>query len=160
MSNAQVHLMVGLLSSLALAVLFHNSLHIGMSVLISGILLGVMASEFPDIDHPKALPRKVLRGVMPAIILFVFAYLFFAWRIWTKSALFMLIFLAVAAALLLYYEKFIPKHRGATHKLPGLITVVILSLPLAFAFGGLVNILVTVSFVVVGFSTHILLDHL
>jgi membrane-bound metal-dependent hydrolase YbcI (DUF457 family) len=160
MPNAQVHLMAGLLSSLALAFFFYNLFHTGLSVLISGVMIGVMASEFPDIDHPKALPRKVLRGIMPAIILFVLAYLFFAWRIWVKSALSILAFFGAAAAMLLYYEKLIPKHRGATHKLPGLLTVIVLSLPLAFAFGGFANILVVTAFAVVGFSTHVLLDHL
>ena len=160
MPNAQVHLTIGLLSSLALALSFYSFLHTSLSILISGVILGVMASEFPDIDHPKALPRKVLKGVMPALILFVFAYLFFAWKIWTKGVLSIIIFLVIMVVLLSYYEKFIPKHRGATHKLPGLITVILLSLPLAFAFGGFMNILVILSFATVGFSTHVILDHL
>lgn len=160
MPNAQVHLTVGLLSSLALAVLFFHSIHTSASVLIVGVLLGVMASEFPDIDHPKALPRKVLRGIMPAIILFVFGYLFFDWKMWTKNIAYIVVFVVTVAILILYYEKFIPKHRGATHKLPGLITVIALSLPLAFAFGGIVNVLVISAFTAVGFLTHVALDHL
>ena len=123
-------------------------------------MIGIVAAEFPDIDHPKSLPRKVLRKIMPVFILSAFAILFFVWRIWEKDPVSFVLFIAAPAFLIIFYEKFIPRHRGATHKWPGLTAMVLISLPLGLAIGGFVNVLIIVSFVVIGFSTHILLDHL
>lgn len=161
MSNAQGHLIAGTLSSLLLAFFLHQFAHINFSVLVLGVILGIVASEFPDIDHPKSLPRKVLRGIMPAIVLFVFIYLFFAWHMWTKNFLMISLFFAAPFLVISSYEYFIPKHRGATHKWPGMATMVALSVSFSFVVGfGVVSLLILTAFAVLGFSTHILLDHL
>ncbi len=161
MSNAQVHIAAGTLVSLILAFVFYNFIHIGLLVVILGIIIGIVSSEFPDIDHPKALPRKILRGIMPAIVLFTFLYLFFKWRMWVRGFWKISLFLAAPVVILATYEYFIPKHRGATHKWPGLAVVVALAFLLSTIAGlSVVNVLVISTFAVLGFSTHILLDHL
>ncbi len=161
MSNAQTHLIVGTLTCLTLAFFLYKFVHVNLLVLFAGVVIGIIASEFPDIDHPKSLPRKVLRGLMPALILFIFIYLFFAWRIWTKNFLMISLFFATPFLIIFSYEYFIPKHRRATHKWPGMAMLIAVTIPLASAVGlGITNFLIIASFAVLGFSTHILLDHL
>jgi uncharacterized membrane protein YeaQ/YmgE (transglycosylase-associated protein family) len=161
MSNAQGHIIAGTFVSLVLAFFLYNYLHVSLLTLVLGVILGILSAEFPDIDHPKALPRKVLRGVMSAFVGFVFLYLFFDWRVWRMSILKIVLFLLTPIIILFTYEKFIPHHRGATHKLPGLITVVsiasLFALVVGFNFVGLFSLVAFASF---GFFSHIILDHL
>ncbi|MCD6576021.1 MAG: metal-dependent hydrolase [Nanoarchaeota archaeon] len=161
MSNAQGHLIAGTLVSLSLAFVLYNLLHVGLLVVILGIIVGIISSEFPDIDHPKSLPRKVLRGIMPAIVIFTFIYLFFSWRIWTHGLFEISLFFAAPLLIIMFYEYFIPRHRGATHKWPGMATMVALSVSMSFVAGlSFVNVITITLFAVLGFSSHILLDHL
>ena len=161
MSNAQAHLIAGTFVSLVLAFVFNNFLNINQSIVVLGIFLGIISSEFPDIDHPKSLPRKIMKGVMPALILFLFAYIFFVWRIWTKDFITIGLFISAPIILIYFYEVFIPRHRGATHKLPGMISMIVLPAVFVLLFGwGFINFLVLMVFVVGGFSTHIILDNL
>lgn len=160
MANSQTHLMVGAFSSMVLAFVFYKFIGISTFVVGAGVVLGIVSAMFPDIDHPKALPRKVLRGVMPAFVLFIFGYLFFDWRIMHQSQWNIVLFFAAPVLIILFYQYFIPKHRGATHKWQGLITVILIAAVLSIVFGGIVNALVLVTFAILGFSTHIVLDHI
>jgi len=161
MSNAQGHLIAGTLSSLILALFLYHFAHISFLVLFLGVILGIVASEFPDIDHPKSLPRKIIRGIMPATIIFVFVYLFFDWRMWTKNVVLISLFFGAPFLIIFSYEYFIPKHRGAMHKWPGMATMVVLSISFSLVVGfGFISLLILTAFAVLGFSTHILLDHL
>ena len=161
MSNAQMHIIAGTIVSLLFALVLHNLIHLNIFVLFVGVIIGIVASEFPDIDHPKSLPRKVLRGIMPALIIVVFGYLFLSWRIWTKGIFIIVAFIAAPVLTILSYEYFIPRHRGATHKLPGMIVMIVLTIPFVLAVGmNFINLVVLVSFAVLGFATHIVLDHL
>lgn len=161
MSNAQNHIIVGTLVSLILAFIFNNFFNINQGIIVIGVVLGIISSEFPDVDHPKSLPRKIMKGLMPAVILFIFGYLFFTWKIWTKDFVIIGFFISLPIILIYFYEYFIPRHRGSTHKLPGMIAVSVLTVPFTFLFGwNLINFIVLIVFVITGFSTHILLDNL
>ena len=116
---------------------------------------------FPDIDHDYSIPRKLLRGMMPGLIGVLALYLFFSWRFWKNSLIKQAVFVAFPFLFLVTYEKFIPRHRGAVHKWPGLLFLLaivgVLSFFLKYDFLGL-GILAL--FATVGFSTHILLDYI
>ena len=161
MANAQMHIFAGTIVSLLFALAIYNVVHVSTFVILAGILIGVVSSEFPDIDHPRSLPRKVLRGIMPTIIVVLFGYLFFIWKIWNHGIFIISAFFATPIILVLSYEYFIPKHRGATHKLPGMAVMIALTIPFVLAVGpNFVNLIVLVSFAVLGFSTHVVLDHI
>ena len=159
MASGQTHLMVGAFASILLAFVFHKFMGASIFVAGAGVVLGVVSAMFPDIDHPKALPRKVLRGIMPAVVLFVFGYLFFKWRILQQTQWNMILFFAAPVLIILFYQYFIPRHRGATHKWQGLMTMILAAVVLSVVFGGIVNALILITFAVLGFSTHIVLDH-
>lgn len=159
MASGQTHLMVGAFASILLAFVFHKFMGASIFVAGAGVVLGIVSAMFPDIDHPKALPRKVLRGIMPAVVLFVFGYLFFKWRILQQTRWNIILFFAAPILIILFYQHVIPRHRGATHKLPGLITMILAAVVLSVVFGGIVNALILITFAVLGFSTHVVLDH-
>lgn len=161
MPNAQVHLIAGTFSSLVIAFILYKLAHIGFPILMLGIAIGIIASEFPDIDHPNSLPRKILKGVMPALIFFLFIYLFFSLRIWNYGFILASSFFILPILAILTYEHFIPKHRGATHKWPGIAFLVGLTIPFSLATG--FNLTITLSlilFALSGFFTHVVLDSL
>jgi membrane-bound metal-dependent hydrolase YbcI (DUF457 family) len=160
MANAEGHLVAGTVAGVGLALLL-SFLGIGPLVLFLGALVCIIASEFPDIDQDKSLPRKVMRGVLPGLVGMLALYLFFSWRYWNSQLWEQALFVALPAAFIISYEKFIPRHRGAIHKFPGL--AVLLSVIAIIAFfvhfswieGG-----VLLLFGAVGFGTHVFLDHI
>jgi hypothetical protein len=116
---------------------------------------------FPDIDQENSTPRHIMRGIVPGLIGIIALYLYFSWRYWNNSLLEQALFIAFPFAFLLIYEKLIPRHRGAIHKLPGLLmlggAVVVLGLFLGY---NPIGIGVLVLFSVTGFSSHVIMDHI
>lgn len=160
MSNFNVHIAAGVISALVLAFVLH-SLGVSMLVLVFGVILAITASGFPDIDHEKSMPRKIMRAIVPGVVIFLVIYYFFMNHMWNAPVLSIIMLVGVAVVFVFAYEKFIPEHRGATHKLPGLVFVIAISVIAAFFLSfNFVSALVLAVFAVIGFSTHILLDHL
>ncbi len=161
MSNAQTHLIAGTIASLILAIIFTNFFNISQEIILIGIFLGIISSEFPDIDHSKSLPRKIMRGIIPAILLFIFGYFFMIWEIWTREYIVIGIFISILIIIIYFYEFLIPRHRGSTHKLPGLVALLVFTAFIPFLFNWKVINVITLSvFVILGFSTHIILDNI
>jgi len=161
MSNFNVHIGAGLVTALLVAFLLQNFFGISMLVITFGVILAVTAAGFPDIDHEKSMPRKIMRSIVPGIVIFLVIYYFFANHMWDAPVLNMIILFGAAALFVFTYERFIPQHRGATHKIPGLAFVVAISVIAAFFLGfSFISAVVLVVFSIIGFSTHVLLDHL
>jgi len=160
MSNFNVHIAAGVVASLLLAFAL-NSFGVSLLVLVFGVILSIMSAGFPDIDHEKSMPRKIMRALVPGIVIFLVIYYFFTNHMWTAPVLNIIILFGIAVLFVFTYEKFIPQHRGATHKLPGLAFVVAISIIAAFMLGfGFVSAILLAVFALIGFSTHILLDHM
>jgi hypothetical protein len=161
MPNAQAHLIAGTLVAIAVALLLRYAFGFGGVVLLLGAFLLIIASEFPDVDHEKSLPRKIMRGLVPGLVIFATIYAYLNWHMWTAAIYLQLLIFAVPIAFILIYEKFIPKHRGALHKYPGMIVmiaiVVILGVMLKMGF---MEMLVLSVFAAIGFGVHILADAL
>ncbi|MCD6547471.1 MAG: metal-dependent hydrolase [Nanoarchaeota archaeon] len=161
MPNYPTHILSGAIASFVLAFVLFKTGFTNPLVLTVGFILGVIASEFPDIDQKNSIPRKVLRTYFPALVIIAFVYLFFKLRVWTKDILYLIGFVAIPVIIILTYEKFIPRHRGAIHKLPGLIMISITTLPIGILLNANLSIfLILELFVFIGFSTHILLDNI
>jgi hypothetical protein len=161
MSNYNVHAAAGVIVSLILAFFLYTFVHVNPLILALGVVIAVISCEFPDIDYNKSMPRKVMRGLVPGVVIFFALYYFFTNQMWNAPLLNIILLVIVAVGFILSYEKFIPHHRGPTHKLPGLLVLVVASVAIAFILGfGFINALLLALFAAVGFAIHLILDHL
>lgn len=160
MANSQGHLIVGTGAGVGLAV-FLSFLGINPTILFMGAIICIIASEFPDIDHNHSLPRKIMRGIVPGIVGMSMLYFFFSWKFWNVPMIQQLLFVAIPIIFLFTYEKFIPRHRGSIHKWPGLSLFILTIAGIAYFMNvGWVDGGILVLFGVIGFSTHVILDHI
>jgi len=160
MADSQGHLIAGTVAGVGLAVLL-SFLGIGPTVLFLGAIICIIASEFPDIDHDHSIPRKVMRGIIPGLVGIMILYLFFSWRFWNNSILEQVLFIALPIIFLVSYEKFIPRHRGAIHKWQGLVLFLAVTAAIAYFLKfGIIDGAIVVLFGAVGFSSHVVLDHI
>lgn len=160
MANSQGHLIGGTVTGVGLAILL-SFLGVNPTTLFLGAIVCIVASEFPDIDHNHSLPRKILRGIVPGLVGIVALYLFFSWKFWNGSSLEMILFLIIPVVFLVSYEKFIPRHRGSIHKWPGLVLFISIVVTLAYFLRfNFLDGAILVLFGVLGFVSHILLDHI
>ena len=160
MANLQGHMIAGTIAGVGLAILL-SFFNISPTILFIGAVISIGSAMFPDIDHDHSIPRKLLRGLMPGLVGVIALYLFFSWRFWNTSLVQQAIFVAFPFLFLVTYEKFIPRHRGAVHKWPGLLFLLALVGILAFFLKyDFVGLGVLVLFSVLGFGSHILLDYL
>lgn len=160
MADSQGHLIAGTICGVGLAVIL-SFMGIGAAALFLGAIICIIASEFPDIDHDHSLPRKVLRGIIPGLVGIIALYLFFSWRFWNSSWLEQVLFVVLPIVFLFSYEQFIPRHRGSIHKWPGLALFLAVLIAIAYFLRfGVVDAAVLVLFGAVGFSSHVILDHI
>lgn len=160
MANLHGHLIAGTIAGVGLAFLL-SFLGVNPTMLFIGAVICIGSAMFPDIDQENSTPRNIMRGIVPGLIGIIALYLYFSWRYWKNSLLEQALFVAMPFAFLLIYEKLIPRHRGAIHKLPGLLmlggAVVVLGLFLGY---NPIGIGVLVLFSVTGFSSHVIMDHI
>ncbi|HDQ59695.1 MAG TPA: hypothetical protein ENN30_00710 [Candidatus Woesearchaeota archaeon] len=160
MPNSTTHFTAGVITAV---ILFLAMGYFGISriVLFLGAMLCIMVSEFPDIDQHNSIPRKVMRHLLPGVVIALSLYLFFSWRVYSESLLHILLFIAVPVAFLTVYERFIPAHRKEVHKLPGLVAVALLMwLISAFLNLSMMETTAIILFGSAGFISHIALDTL
>jgi len=115
MSGYKIHILVYLISILALVFLLknYNLLELPMETMLLGILIGIPYSILPDIDLPSSVMRKFLGRISIATILvLLIAYLFL------KNIL--LIYISISLALFLYFLWF-SRHRGFFHSITAAI---------------------------------------
>ncbi len=149
------HLFASLLAALAFFLVFPN-----FELLPASLSLFVLSSLLPDIDHPKSIPRKIVRTIF--FTLAFFSVLFFALLYLKTDQAFIVVIplIALLPAFLLthLFEASIPKHRREMHSpltgfLFGLLVFLTCSLSLSFyvslAFG---------ASVAGGYIFHILVD--
>jgi hypothetical protein len=161
MPNFNVHMAAGIIIAFLFAYFLYSIAGFSLLILAFGGIVAVLSAGFPDVDHEKSMPRKVMRGIVPGIVAVFGLYYFFSNRLWQQNLLSIAGLIAVCSAFVLLYEKFIPEHRGATHKLPGLAFVAIISSLVGIFLGlGILNAVILSIFAIVGFSSHVLLDHL
>lgn len=160
MANSQGHLIGGTIAGVGLALLL-SFFGISPTMLFIGAIICIAASEFPDIDHDHSIPRKIIRGILPGLVGVIALYIFFSWRFWKNSLIEQAVFVAFPFLFLATYEHFIPRHRGAVHKWPGLLFLLALVGVLAFFLKyDFLGLGVLILFAAVGFSTHIVLDYI
>jgi membrane-bound metal-dependent hydrolase YbcI (DUF457 family) len=161
MPNFNTHVAAGLVAALLLAVFLYYSLGTSPLVLAFGVVLALVATEFPDIDHKRSMPRKILRGIIPGLVIFLLIYFVWTGRMWQGPILNLVVLTALALIFIFAWERFIPRHRGPTHKLPGLVFLVVSAAAFAYFLGlGTVSLAILVAFSVLGFVMHVILDHL
>lgn len=161
MPNAQTHLIAGTLIALAFGLLMKYAFGFSGTVLLLGGILLIVASEFPDVDHDKSLPRKIMRGMVPGLVIFAIIYAYLTRHLWTSPLWMQIVLIIAAVAFIGIYEKFIPKHRGALHKFPGMAVMVAIVVLLGVVLKmSVFEIVVLGVFAAIGFSVHILMDHM
>jgi len=134
MASFLTHLIIGVLV-VAIAVFFFHG-----NPTVDQMLLFLLGSVIPDIDHPLAIIRRVMFaalfiGGVAAIIFFCYSYGCSALEFFGALFMFLLLFVIL--------EKIIPGHRGVIHGLIGTILfgltlfIITKSVSLAsFGFGG------------------------
>ncbi|MDD5181954.1 MAG: metal-dependent hydrolase [Candidatus Nanoarchaeia archaeon] len=160
MANLKGHLIAGTIAGVSLAFLL-SFFGVNPAMLFIGAVLCIGAAMFPDIDQENSTPRNIMRGIVPGLVGLIALYLYFSWRYWNNSLLEQALFIAFPFVFLLVYEKFMPRHRGAIHKFPGLLMVsgAVIVLGLFLGYNPL-GIGVLVLFSVLGFSSHVIMDHI
>lgn len=152
MPNALGHSIIGAVAAVVIVSLLSASIE-------TKIIAGLCAFAFaflPDIDHPKALARKVYRKVAFAAgfaLFFIMLQQFAAFPL-----LHSIIFSAfLSFALVKGSEMLIPRHRGVMHKIWfGVIAAA--AFYIALAYGGINNALIYAASGLVGYASHIVLD--
>lgn len=160
MVNLHGHLIAGTIVGVGLAFLL-SFFGVNPTMLFIGAVICIGSAMFPDIDQENSTPRNILRGVIPGLVGIIALYLYFSWRYWKNSLIEQALFIAFPFAFLFVYEKFIPRHRGAIHKMPGLMillgTVVVLGMFLEY---NPLGIGILALFSTMGFSSHVIMDHI
>lgn len=154
MPNALGHSIFAAITAILLVSLLNTSVEVK-------IVAGLIAFGFaflPDIDHPKAVARKMYRKIGLAVLSLIFFALL--WTYWHIN-----IFVSFALAVILsavfvkMSEVIMPKHRGITHQFVFALAISIL-LYATLALLGVRNNLVYAFSGLVGYSSHILLDRI
>ena len=160
MPNSTTHFGAGVITAVLLFIVF-SQFHYSRMLLFLGAIFCVMAAEFPDIDQGNSIPRKVMRHLLPGVVVALIVYLFFYWSMWSRTVGELLLFLIVPAIFLFSYEKFIPAHRREIHQLPGLAIVIVLMIAVgAFLRLNFLETTILSACAGLGFISHIALDHL
>ncbi len=154
MSNALGHSIFAAI----ITIFFISILNASMEVKITAGIIAFGFAFLPDIDHPKAVARKAYREfgtIIVALVLFAMLWIYGKMEVVLAIALSALL----AIAFIKISEKFMPKHRGITHK---------------FAFAGMLAVAMYIIMAVIGnkhaaiyaisgligYCSHIILDRM
>ena len=147
MPSYKTHIIIGLLSSVALFVLFKD---IGLSIIVSSLILSIIGSVLPDIDHEnskvfKAVELILKLGFSGFIVSSLYPDFFLAFVI-------VILWLISARKILIVFK---PKHRGITHTIKGTLVFSVIILITSYI---LMNNIIPSLFFIVSYLSHIAAD--
>lgn len=126
MGNYQQHVIFGFIVSLCAGLIGYFIVDVGVLYSSLGVMLGVLGSMLPDLDHDESTPLKEVFNIAAAIIPFIFIVAYILPR-GEKTAAFVTVifgfgylFIRLVVSNLF---KHITSHRGMFHSIPAMLIV-------------------------------------
>lgn len=162
MANFKTHRDFSLFISFSLGLFF---LYLGVINIIEVFLLmilGILSSFLPDLDHSESVPNKALFNLLSFLVSLVVSVLIYGqYEFELFIAIVFFSFLFVRYGLKYLYDKFV-EHRGMFHSIPTALLFSITTIDILFIYSSLRGdlILVVGFFIFIGYVSHLLLDEI